>query len=92
MEPGESQAAAVVREMREELGVAVEPVRCVWRWDGAGDLTLWGWTAAGPAAEPRPEASEVLWLTPGEVVDHPDAMPSNRDLVAALLGHRSSQP
>ena len=91
IEPGESQQSAVVREMREELGVTVEPLRCVWHWDSPGDLTLWGWTATTPTADLRPEAFEVadvLWLTPGEIVDHPDAMPSNRSFVAALLADR----
>jgi len=91
VEQGEAQPTAVVREMREELGVVVEPIRCVWRWDSPGDLTLWGWTATAPTAELRPEAfevAEVLWLTPAEIVNHPDAMPSNRDFVAALLADR----
>ncbi len=88
VEQGESQPSAVVREMREELGVTVEPIRRVWHWDSPGDLTLWGWTATCPQGELRPEAfevAEVLWLDAAEIVEHRDAMPSNRDFVAALL-------
>lgn len=87
VEHGEPQATAVVREMREELGVLVEPLRCVWRWDATPDLTLWGWTATCPTAELTPDAFEVadvLWLTPAEVAAHPDAMPSNKAFVAAI--------
>ena len=87
VEADEPQPTAVVREIREELGVGVEPVRCVWRWDATPELTLWGWTATCPGGELTPDAFEVadvLWLTPAEIVDHPDAMPTNRDFVAAL--------
>ena len=30
VEPNEDQADAIVREMREELGVTVSPIKCVW--------------------------------------------------------------
>ena len=88
VEVGESQPTALVREMLEELGVTVTPIRPVWHWDSPGDLTLWGWTATPPTTDLRPngfEVADVLWLLPAEIVDHPDAMPSNRDFVAALL-------
>ena len=91
VEVGEAQPTALVREMREELGVAVEPVRCVWRWESPGDLTLFGWTATGPTHALNPDAFEVadvLWLLPDEIVAHPDAMPTNRDFVAALRADR----
>jgi 8-oxo-dGTP pyrophosphatase MutT (NUDIX family) len=93
VEVGESQETALVREMREEIGVTVEPIRRVWHWDSPGDLTLWGWTATCPRGELRPqpfEVADVMWLLPNEIVDHPDAMPSNRDFVAALLSDRAS--
>jgi 8-oxo-dGTP diphosphatase len=93
VEVGETQEAAVVREMLEELSISVRPVRCVWRWDSpTTDLTLWGWTAAwdgeGPRADPN-EVTEVLWLTGAEVAEHPDAMPSNRSFVDALTNARA---
>jgi (d)CTP diphosphatase len=88
VEAGESQEAAVVREMREEIGIGVKPGKCVWRWDSPTTaLTLWGWTAAydGTVLKPDPaEVAELLWLTGEEVAEHPDAMPTNREFVAAL--------
>jgi mutator protein MutT len=88
VEAGESQQAAVIREMQEELGIAVKPLRCVWKWESPGsELTLWGWLAEQEQSEitfdPQ-EVAEVLWLSGEQVVEHPDAMPTNRSFVAAL--------
>jgi 8-oxo-dGTP diphosphatase len=88
VEAGESQPAAVVREMLEELSIQVEPIRCVWRWDSPiTDLTLWGWTAKWDGIGLRPDPNEVaetIWLTSAEAADHPDAMPTNRSFIQAL--------
>jgi 8-oxo-dGTP pyrophosphatase MutT (NUDIX family) len=89
IEAGETQEAAAVREMREELGMSITPVRCVWRWDSpTASLTLWGWTATRQNAHILPdpaEVAEVLWLTSDEVIEHPDAMPTNRSFITALM-------
>src|SRR3954468_10154010 len=59
IEPGESQESAVVREMQEELGVTIRPLRCVWRWDSpTTELTLWGWIADLPEQELRIDPAE----------------------------------
>ena len=88
IEVGESQEAAVVREMREELGVVVRPVRNVWRWDGADrPLTLWGWVAEIESGEivPDPwEIEEVLWLTGDEGCGHVDGLPTNVEFIGCL--------
>jgi (d)CTP diphosphatase len=88
IEAGESQLSAVIREMQEELGIAVKPIKCVWRWDSpTTELTLWGWTADWPGTPIRPdpaEVAEILWLRSDEISDHPDAMPTNKSFVAAL--------
>jgi 8-oxo-dGTP diphosphatase len=88
MEIGESQQTAVIREMREEVGVTVEPTRNTWRWDKLdGTLTLWGWTADLLTTDVHPdpqEVAEILWLTSEEVAAHPDAMPTNRLFVESL--------
>jgi 8-oxo-dGTP diphosphatase len=89
IEQGESQQSAVVREMKEELGITVKPLRCIWRWDSPStELTLWGWTADrdNEPIQPDPnEVAEAMWLTGDEAIHHPDAMPTNRSFVLALL-------
>jgi 8-oxo-dGTP diphosphatase len=89
IETGESQPAAIVREMREELHADVRPGRNVWRWDNPdSNVTLWGWTADLLPGEIKPnplEVAEILWLSSDEVAGHPDALPSNRLFVQSLL-------
>jgi 8-oxo-dGTP diphosphatase len=89
VEVGEDLEAALHREMKEELGVAIKPVRQCWRWDsGERPLTLFGWVAEWIDGELRPEpgeVAEVLWLTAEEAAEHPDAMSSNRSFVECLL-------
>jgi len=89
MEVGEDQATAAVREMREELGITINPLRCVWRWDSpTTELTLWGWIADLPDEPLRPdptEVSEVLWLTDAEVGAHPEGLPSNQSFIECLV-------
>jgi 8-oxo-dGTP pyrophosphatase MutT (NUDIX family) len=89
IDDGESQEAAAVREMREELGAEILPLRCVWRHQFTErPLTLWGWLAElkSPTLIPNPlEVHEVLWLTAAEAVRHPDVLPHTDALMAALL-------
>jgi 8-oxo-dGTP pyrophosphatase MutT (NUDIX family) len=87
---GESQAAACVREAREELGVSLTPIGAVWlhAFDDR-PLTLFGWLAAldddGPPIRPDPlEVAEVLWLSRAEAVGHPDGLPTNAHFIDAL--------
>jgi 8-oxo-dGTP pyrophosphatase MutT (NUDIX family) len=93
IEIGEDHAAALVREMREELGAAVRPIRQCWRWEAPDrPLVLFGWTAEllAEALSPDPmEIAEVLWLGAEEIAGHPDGLPSNRAFVACLLEERS---
>lgn len=84
----ESQEQAVVRECREELGIAVRPLRCIWRWEHPErPLVLFGWLAEYVGGVPRPdprEIAEVIWLSGDEVANHPDGLPSNASFVEAL--------
>lgn len=68
VEPGESQAETVVREVAEEVGLAVAPLVKVWECDtDDGSFRLHWWTAAvtGGALRPDPaEVSEARWITP----------------------------
>ena len=94
IEIGESQQSAVKREMKEELGIDVEPVAQCWKWDSPDSpLTLWGWTASWISSQIQPEASEieeVLWLSGQEVSDHVDALGTNREFVKCLKNSLAS--
>jgi 8-oxo-dGTP pyrophosphatase MutT (NUDIX family) len=86
---GESQPAAVIREMQEELNADVVPIRCVWHHRFTERrLTLWGWLAAlqSTTLSPNPaEVHEILWLTSEEAVRHPDVLPRTDIFIDALL-------
>jgi len=89
IDAGESQADAVVREMREELSAEVVPIRCVWRHVfGEPPRVLWGWLAelTSITVTPNPtEVHDILWLTVDEAVHHPDVLPHTDAFLAALL-------
>ena len=73
MEVGETQEAALVREMQEELGIDVKPLCQVWRWESMDPedpnarpgfvyplpLTLWGWEAQIISGDPTPHPDEI---------------------------------
>lgn len=81
IEPDESPRAALIREVREEIGVEVEPGRRVWEWrrdDGA--LHLEWWTASIVSGVLRPDSAEVQqvrWMTASEIRGTPDVLPNN---------------
>jgi 8-oxo-dGTP pyrophosphatase MutT (NUDIX family) len=68
IEPGESQAEAVVREVREEVGLAVMPIAKVWQCEtDDGAYHLHWWTArAGPGELTLQvaEVSDARWIDP----------------------------
>lgn len=72
VEPGETLAEALLRELREELDLVVVPIREVWEWtrpDGKLHLSWWAAALADSAAVPRPnpaEVAEVRWVSPAE--------------------------
>jgi 8-oxo-dGTP pyrophosphatase MutT (NUDIX family) len=72
IQPGESQPEALVREVREEVGLAVRPLAKVWECEtDDGSFRLHWWTAdLGPGDQrlvPDPaEVAEVRWLRPDE--------------------------
>lgn len=73
IEPGEDCEQALVREVREELGIAVQPVQEVWTWQRPdGRLWLSWWTArlvdiATPLSPDPAEVAEARWSTTSEI-------------------------
>ncbi|CAL9548675.1 (deoxy)nucleoside triphosphate pyrophosphohydrolase [Streptomyces sp. enrichment culture] len=74
VEPGEAPEAALVRELREELGVAAEVLaRVPGEWPLRSPYVLQVWTArlspGAGAPEPLEDHDELRWLEPGELWD-----------------------
>ncbi len=90
LEPGESPEAALVRELTEELAIAVDPaVPAPLAFASAplGDrhLVLLLYTIAAWTGEPQPlEASEIAWVRPSAMATLP-MPPADVPLVAALV-------
>jgi 8-oxo-dGTP pyrophosphatase MutT (NUDIX family) len=87
IEPGESELAAVARELREELGAESTPIACIWRSLTSWNVALaWCWVDLPPdlefAANPQ-EVEEVHWLSTEEALAHPDLLESARDFFLA---------
>lgn len=85
IEAGETEAEAARREMLEELGLAAEPVRLMWR-----SITPWGvqlaWWFVEIAADaiPRPNALEVEWfdwLSVADIRSLPRLLASNAEFL-----------
>jgi 8-oxo-dGTP pyrophosphatase MutT (NUDIX family) len=96
IEPGESEALALVRELREELGIDTVPVRPLWRAVTAWgvDLAWWEtrWDATG-AIRPDPgEVAEVSWFTTAEALKLRRLLGSNIAFFEALPRLRSAEP
>ncbi|MEM7251666.1 MAG: NUDIX hydrolase [Pseudomonadota bacterium] len=95
LEAGETQADAVIREMREELGADVRPMAGVWRFDfPEHPMTLFGWRAelVSAALTPAPaEVAETLWLSAEEALSHPDGTAQLPDFMTALLSADGAQ-
>jgi 8-oxo-dGTP pyrophosphatase MutT (NUDIX family) len=88
IEPGESEQAAVRREMREELALDVMPLRKIWECDADHvDIRL-HWWAADFAGELRPEPAEVeaaRWVTAAEFLELEPTFAGDREFVTSVL-------
>jgi NADH pyrophosphatase NudC (nudix superfamily) len=78
MEPGEKHEETLVRELWEELGARVSPVKHIWHCIvPERKLTLWGWLARLENEEIKHDPYEVeepLWMTLEEIEAHPEVM------------------
>ncbi|SDE36106.1 8-oxo-dGTP diphosphatase [Glycomyces harbinensis] len=86
VEPGETEAEALRRECREELGVeiAVGPRACGDLLTGGGRFLLRIYFATLEGGEPRAkEHAELRWLAP-EALDSVPWLPGNRPAVEAI--------
>ncbi|MCT4355495.1 (deoxy)nucleoside triphosphate pyrophosphohydrolase [Streptomyces sp. Je 1-79] len=84
LEPGESAEEALVRELREELGVETEPgERIPGEWPLKPGYVLQVWTARLLSGEPRPleDHDELRWLARDEL-DSVDWLDQDRPAVA----------
>ncbi|MBW8701125.1 putative 8-oxo-dGTP diphosphatase 2 [Streptomyces sp. MBT84] len=93
VEPGESPEQALVRELREELGVTAEPVERVpgeWALKPGYVLRIWLARLLEGAPEPLEDHDELRWLTPDEVwgVDWLDQDVAAVDAVLAVWKRR----
>jgi 8-oxo-dGTP pyrophosphatase MutT (NUDIX family) len=89
IESGESQPAAVIREVREELGLAVRPLAKVWECDADGaDFWLHWWTAEVTGGDLDPEPGEVAvarWLWPAEFTQLSPTFAGDREFFDRVL-------
>ncbi|MFG2592006.1 (deoxy)nucleoside triphosphate pyrophosphohydrolase [Streptomyces sp. NPDC048438] len=87
LEPGESGEQALVRELREELGVEAEPLeRIPGEWPLKPGLVLRVWTVRLLSGEPTPleDHDELRWLAPEET-DTVDWLDQDRPAVAEAV-------
>ena len=84
VEPGESEADAVVRELREELAVSVRAVRPVGTaTEGEVELRLWLVAPVSGTPTAGPDHRAVRWVGADEL-DDVDWLPVDRALLDAI--------
>lgn len=87
MEPGESEEQTLVRELQEELGIAVQPLRRLHRSVTPWRVDLRWWLArVTDEAEMLPHPAEVEaveWYSVAELLAVEALLDSNRDFLAA---------
>ncbi|ANP49228.1 8-oxo-dGTP diphosphatase [Streptomyces griseochromogenes] len=92
VEAGERPEDALVRELREELGIDAEPVeRVPGEWPLGSPYVLHVWTArlcpGSAAPQPLEDHDELRWLTPDRLWEVPwldQDVPAVRELAARL--------
>jgi mutator protein MutT len=85
IEEGETQAEALVREMREEINVIVKPgehLMTQTKHDGRLVLHCWSATIVSGRPIPNPlEVADVRWMTPGEIRRHAGILPGTTEIL-----------
>lgn len=96
IEADECEADALLREFREELGVPLRPLHCIWRSTTLWRVGLAWWLCElAESAEflPNPaEVESVHWLTSGEMLAQAELLESNRRFLDALAARRILLP
>lgn len=87
VEKGEHVAEAVVREMQEEMGLTVKPIRQIWTSIAPSTCVLnWIHCRIEDQAEPKPSTREVAswkWMTQEELANHPETLSTNLEFLKA---------
>jgi (d)CTP diphosphatase len=87
IQAGEGEETALVREMLEELGTEVRPLRRIWRSVTPWEVPLSWWQVQVPIdATLRPDPREVEsvhWMERRELDKLPGLLESNRQFLAA---------
>ena len=88
IEPGETDAEALVREMREETGLVIDPgqligtVRRPARDGAIFDIRDYAATVTGGTLRPGDDAADARWVAASEL----ESLPITEGLVEALTG------
>ncbi len=87
IEAGESEEAALIREIQEELGISATVSNRLYENDtGWGTSVAWWLTHIAEDAQVQINEEEVAhwdWMPPSIMLRHPDLLSSNRDFLAS---------